>query len=394
MKRGKEMNMKIDRHNYEEFFLLYVDNELTAEQKNSVHQFIQENPDLARELEILQQVTLKADDAIVFDGKEMLLRKETDSLINMTNYEEYLIAYIDNELTDAERIEFFKFAAAHPPVKEELDIYQQTKLQPEKEIVFANKEVLYRREEKVRVITMQWWKVAVAAAVILAIGITTITVLNKPAIVSPGVADNKKKPAEKTNQATKTEQAVKEEQQKNPAEIKTNTDAVASTNTTDKKGKNIPVKKVSGEKIQKNIFIPEVIKDNNESVAKKDVPVKNDNIVVDNKSNDAKIIEAIKKSDDPVQTHNVAVTANLPKEINSKSVTPDTDQPYNNKETAQENTTNENAVYASYDEGKNKKTRGFFRKAARVFERRTNISASDEDNNDKVLIGALAVKLK
>ncbi len=200
--------MKIDRHNYEEFFLLYVDNELTAEQKNSVHQFIQENPDLARELEILQQVTLKADDAIVFDGKETLLRKETDSLINMTNYEEYLIAYIDNELTDAERIEFFKFAAAHPPVKEELDIYQQTKLQPEKEIVFANKEVLYRREEKVRVITMQRWKIAVAAAVILAIGITTITVLNKPAIVSPGVADNKKKPAEKTNQATKTEQAV------------------------------------------------------------------------------------------------------------------------------------------------------------------------------------------
>ncbi|MEJ0102609.1 MAG: hypothetical protein WDO19_08680 [Bacteroidota bacterium] len=80
--------MKIDRHNYEEFFLLYVDNELTAEQKNSVHRFIQENPDLARELEILQQVTLKADDAIVFDGKETLLRKETDSLINMTNYEE------------------------------------------------------------------------------------------------------------------------------------------------------------------------------------------------------------------------------------------------------------------------------------------------------------------
>jgi cobalamin biosynthesis protein CbiD len=62
--------MKIDRHNYEEFFLLYIDNELTAEQTNSVQQFVQENPDLARELEILQQVTLKADDEIVFDGKE------------------------------------------------------------------------------------------------------------------------------------------------------------------------------------------------------------------------------------------------------------------------------------------------------------------------------------
>src|SRR5260221_14455169 len=161
------MKMKIDRNNYEEFFLLYVDNELTAEQANSVQQFIQENPDLAGELEILRQVILKADDAIVFDGKEMLLKKETDSFINMTNYEEYLIAYIDNELTDAERIEFFKFAAAHSLVQEELDIYQQTKLQPEKEVVFANKEILYRREEKTPVVTMQWWKIAVAAAVIL-----------------------------------------------------------------------------------------------------------------------------------------------------------------------------------------------------------------------------------
>jgi len=378
--------MKIDRNNYEEFFLLYVDNELTAEQKNSVQQFIQENPDLAGELEILQQVTLKADDAVIFDGKEMLLKKETDSFINMTNYEEYLIAYIDNELTDAERIEFFKFASAHPSVKEELDIYQQTKLQPEKEIVFANKEVLYRREEKVRVVTMQWWKIAVAATVILAIGITAVTILNKPAVVSPGVANAGKKPAEKSNPATKTEQAIKEEQQKNPVEIKNNTDAVASTNTIDKKEKKNPVKKVSEEKAQKDIFAPAINKDNNGSVAKKDNPVKNNNTVPDNTSNDAKNMAAIKKSDEPVKTNDVAVTTNLPKEINSDVVT-------NNPEVPSLIHT-EVIDPDSYTEGKNKKTRGFFRKAARVFERRTNISASDEDNNDKVLIGALAVKLK
>ncbi|MBS1574079.1 MAG: hypothetical protein JST09_02145, partial [Bacteroidetes bacterium] len=123
--------MKIDRHNYEEFFLLYVDNELMTEQKKLVEQFIQENPDLAIELEILQQTTLQADDSIVFDGKESLLRSETHSIVNMDNYEEYLIAYIDNELNDQEKIDFYKFAMAHPQVKEELAIYQQTKLQPE-----------------------------------------------------------------------------------------------------------------------------------------------------------------------------------------------------------------------------------------------------------------------
>src|ERR1044071_1457499 len=96
----KEMNMKIDRHNYEEFFLLYVDNELTTEQKELVDQFVLQNPDLAIELEILQQTTLTVDESVVFDGKESLLRKEADSLINLSNYEEYLISYIDNELND------------------------------------------------------------------------------------------------------------------------------------------------------------------------------------------------------------------------------------------------------------------------------------------------------
>jgi hypothetical protein len=46
-------------------------------------------------------------------------------------------------------------------------------LQPE-EIVFPNKEVLYRREKDVRVISMQWWKVAVAAVLVISAGITLI----------------------------------------------------------------------------------------------------------------------------------------------------------------------------------------------------------------------------
>src|SRR4051812_24320722 len=185
------MNMKIDRHNYEEFFLLYVDNELTDEQRKLVDEFIQQNPDLAIELQTLQQTTLIADDSIVFDGKETLLKKETDSFINHNNYEEYLISYIDNELTDAERIAFFKFASANPAVKDELAIYQQTKLQPEKEIVFENKQILYRKEETVKVISIQWWKIAVAAAVILAAGITTVKVIsnNKPTLTAPAVAN-------------------------------------------------------------------------------------------------------------------------------------------------------------------------------------------------------------
>ena len=379
--------MKIDRHNYEEFFLLYVDNELTAEQKKLIEQFVQENPDLGIELEILQQTTLHADDSIVFDGKESLLRSETDSVVNRNNYEEYLIAYIDNELNDQEKIDFFKFAMAHPQVKEELAVYQQTKLQPEKEIVFANKEVLYRREEKVKVISMQWWKIAVAAAVILGIGLTTVSILNKKETVVPGdVATKDNQPKKENTIPVKTEQT-------NPVTIKEDEGTIAKTSTDENKEKNTAVLKTRREQEQKKNILPVAKTNNNETIAKSTTTSSNNNLVTDNSRAEIKIINAAKNvNNEPKRNNDVAVNTNPSKEnINKEIVT-------NNSEVAYNNTTGtvtEDLTNASYDEGKNKKTRGFFRKAARVFERRTNISASDdEDKQDKVLIGALALKLR
>src|SRR5258705_4409394 len=178
------MNM-IDRHNYEEFFLLYVDNELTVEQKKQVELFVKANPGMEEELTMLQQSRLIADESIVFHGKEKLMKEENDSFINMSNYEEYLVLYIDEELNEQERVGVEQFAALHPHVKQELVLFQQTKLQP-KEIILTGKESLYRREEKVRVIGMSWWKVAVAAILIIAAGLATYSVLNKKGTGSLG----------------------------------------------------------------------------------------------------------------------------------------------------------------------------------------------------------------
>ena len=48
------MNM-INRNNYEEFFLMYVDKELQANQRAEVELFEQQNPDLQQEFETLKQ---------------------------------------------------------------------------------------------------------------------------------------------------------------------------------------------------------------------------------------------------------------------------------------------------------------------------------------------------
>jgi len=394
--------MKLDRNNYEEFFLLYVDNELTTEQKKSVEQFVQENADLAMELELLQQTVLPTDNKIVFEGKQSLLKTEGGSLINMSNYEEYLISYIDDELNPAERNEFELFSMAHPQVKEELNIYLQTKLEPEEEIVFANKEILYRREEKVRVISMQWRRVAVAAAVLLIAGVGTIAILNKKDIPSvTGDVASAKTAEKKTNNATATttdsNTATQRQQQAEvpvPEETNNNNIAVAP-NEGIKTKTAVDKKDISPAAKQQNNELQQVrIDDNN--IAKTDVPATKQ--VIPNPANNS-ITQGIEKSVAPpvrndIDLKNTIAAADkkaVKENTNKSAVTNNPEFPSDNKEVVDQEKFDD--IYASNNDSKNRKLRGFFRKATRVFEKRTNISATD-DNEERVMIGALAVKLK
>src|ERR1700712_4222508 len=106
----------INRNNYEELFLLYVDDELDAELKIAVENFVQQNPDLAVEFNMLLQTKLVAEGTIFLD-KENLLRTEGNS-INASNHEEYFLLYIDNELSAAKREEVEMYVLQHPRLQD------------------------------------------------------------------------------------------------------------------------------------------------------------------------------------------------------------------------------------------------------------------------------------
>jgi hypothetical protein len=65
--------MKINTTNYEEYFLLYIDNELSAEQKLAVVN--EENPSYQKEFELLKQTVL-APEPIEYEDKILLYRLE------------------------------------------------------------------------------------------------------------------------------------------------------------------------------------------------------------------------------------------------------------------------------------------------------------------------------
>ena len=154
--------MNINRNNYEELYLLYVDGELSAQERQAVEQFMEENPDTAQELIMLQQTKLDTT-PIAFKNKDSLYRSVSNEL-SLQNFEERLLMYVDDELNDAEKKDTELFVLQHPQLQEAFTLLKQTKLRPET-IVFLAKASLYRKEEK-PVVYFSWTRLAIAAAMI------------------------------------------------------------------------------------------------------------------------------------------------------------------------------------------------------------------------------------
>ena|GEM_PF-588173 len=64
--------------------------------------------------------------------------------INISNYEEYLLCYIDGELNNEERAALEAFLQQHPPLARELEVLKAAVLKPDEQEGFGNREMLYR----------------------------------------------------------------------------------------------------------------------------------------------------------------------------------------------------------------------------------------------------------
>jgi hypothetical protein len=354
--------MRIDRQNYEEYFILYVDNELNPTQRLLVEEFAQKHPDLEEELVLLYQSRLTPDKNIVFEGKEELLKEESNSFVDPSNYEEALLLYIDNELTGEEKFKIEKLAEQYPQIRSELEILQQTRLQPEEEIVFANKKLLYRSERKVRVITIQFWKIAAAAVLILLIGGVTFIVVNS----GDNVLGKNYVVLEKKNQEKVKPGVI-------VAEPKRNITPVENINHEELTAK-APVVDSKKENSKEQFVVSTSLKTKNRKPQKELKPQE----PATNNLPDQNEIVKINIDNSPVSTLNNVIA--------NKNISP-------SKELVKpmDVVTISNTNPSDNMNNGNKRFRGLLRKATRIFERTTKITATDED--DRLLIGGLAVKL-
>ncbi len=374
--------MNITRHNYEEYFILYMDNELGSDDRRLVEAFVQQHPDLKDELDLLFQYKLIPDTHIVFDAKEELMKVNGDAPVTLSNYDEWIMLYIDNELTLAQKIKVELFIAANPAVNEEFLLLQRTKLQSE-EIVFADKASLYRKEEKVRPMPIRWWRIA-AAVLLLGIGITTALVLNKkPAGENEKIVKGAA-PEKKMNIAVSV---VTPEETNNPVNesiVADNNKQVLPSGEKQTTGTNLSVReKNTMVKNQLLVYTPAplikeepVVVTNNKITNDLPLPLNNPNI----NKNDA--------------TNKAVASDNTPKENKQKDALTNsivTSQNPQSSDIVNASFTNNNDAELDQPNDKKNKSRGLFRKIARTFEKRTNIDPTDDN---KLLVAGLAIRLK
>jgi len=158
--------MNINRNNYEEYFLLYVDNELNAVEREAVEVFVMQNADLRGELNMLQETVLRADKKVSFFNKAELMKSSAPANpVNETNYEEYFILYGDDELSNEEKDFVEQFVYRHPQHQLAFELLQGIRFTADTSVVFPDKQSLYRSEKDERVIVMRWWRIAAAAVV-------------------------------------------------------------------------------------------------------------------------------------------------------------------------------------------------------------------------------------
>lgn len=177
----------ITRENYEEFFLLYVDNELSAADRSAVATFVDENPDLREEWEAFLQCRVEPEDGPAFPYKNELLKAEHESLF---------LSYVDGELDAKDRASVEELIGREPSRALELRQLSMTVSEPDLSIVFPDKNSLYRTERRRRVVPIFWMRTGVAAAVL---GVGALLFLLRPhgkdAVAALPVAVTEKKDA-------------------------------------------------------------------------------------------------------------------------------------------------------------------------------------------------------
>lgn len=360
--------MNINRHNYEEYFILYMDNELSAEDRRLVEAFVSAYPDLKEELDLLMQYKFQPE-RIELPGKEELWKGS--DLIHPGNQTEWFILYLDGELSSTEKNRVAQYILNEPAAANEWALLQKTRL-VEEAIVFENKESLYRREEeKRRAIPLYFFRIAaVIMLALIGLGLFYILSDQDPTKSSkPGLASIKdQRPSDDSNLLNSLPEISPTTKNDDPKLAEGN--KIASVRSEEKLKYNPSPIEIPEKEIKEAVAVEKEKKPSNDLP----LPVNNPRIKLDENA----LAYSLPEDD----LRNKTLNAIVP-EVTNPTIAPSDIK---------------TAVYDPIEEwdqdngnGKKNRHRGFFRTIARTFEKRTKVDPTDDN---KLLVAGFRISLK
>lgn len=343
--------------NYEEFFILYMDGELDQQGKKLVDEFLLQHPDLQAEFQMLLATRLPMEE-FSFNKEDLFADAMKSNMVD-----EDLLLFIDNELPAEKRKSVELKISTNTDYRKQHELMLMTRLDASEKILFPDKNLLYRKEEKRTIIFRPWMRVAAAAVAIAAMGIVYFASENINSGNAPDVAEVK--PQVKTD----VKKQGKEKPEVEPKIV-------------------IPVKETTKEEYIADKGTP-VKKD----IDKLDLP---DDVKTNIKKDDQHIEELIAVVDEPSKATKTAIIENGSMSgavaINAASANSEIVNNHPVTSFLANRKTDESAAEKGHERDVAKgSVKGFLRKATRLIEKTTGI---DPTNDGELLIGAIAINLK
>jgi len=134
--------MKINRNNYEIWFLDYYEGRLDPEQVKALMAFLDLHYELKEEFDNFENISLPPAKDIIFDAKDSLKKKPVITVgeINEKNYEDFFIAETEGDLSKEQSEQLTAFLIKNSSLKKEFDLFCKTKIVPDNTIIFDAKQ--------------------------------------------------------------------------------------------------------------------------------------------------------------------------------------------------------------------------------------------------------------
>ncbi len=133
--------MKINRNNYELYFLDYLDGNLTDQDIRMLEDFLLINPDLRIELEGTEKIALSPG-PVFFNQKDLLIKPDLNLPVTELNFEDFCIASSEGDLNDQQNSGLSEYIRENPVSGKIMLFFSKLHLNADEKIIYSGKNKL------------------------------------------------------------------------------------------------------------------------------------------------------------------------------------------------------------------------------------------------------------